>query len=1335
MKIGEIDYNLKLPKKSLFLCKPNKSTIAKINEAYDVQYYTKLSTVNELSFKIPTIIIKDEVPMDNPNIERIKHRYIFKYVVGNTTEYFLFNESNKTYGDEDYIEYRAYSLGVQLGDKNVREYEKIGNLKDVADGVLEDVYGSLGEVPIKRWTIGYVDSYFTTSETAERKYNVSSMSLLEVMYDIATKWNAVIKWNTEDLVIEFHKAENVGLNKGFYIRDGKYLESFDLSVDSSTTVTRLRAFGSEGLTFRKINPLGEDYIQDFSFYMYPFEYDKENNRVIKSSDYMSDNLCIALTKYEDLVKSLESDFETISKKIEALQAILTIESDRLSKITVERMLLEDERDVLLADFQTDKSLWGKDGYNDRGTKDGTERHAEVIELLRAKEIEESNQKAVVDNARFDVEDAEREKQVHLDKLKPSTNFTNDEYAELQNFIIVQEYTNDSITHPEDLMKEAKTIFKQSQEPKIQLTVSIIDFLSVIECQNDWDKLGLGDSIRIRYDRLKVNILAKIIEINYDFENFEISLTIANEKDLKDGSALLMDLLNKADLTSTIVSMDKDGWNLSKENNGKINEIINNKWDSLKNAVLAGYDQQITISERGIIVKSLDDPDSWLVIQNGFLAITNDRGNTWKHAISKDGIWGEYIFGKLISGVNLYIEDESGAWKTQGSRTTIYNADGKEVMWLGLVSENLRDQFDNIIRQETGECFGLKSWNTVNKVEITDCKGFAISRWKDNDWQKVMWANPDGTLYTKDMVAEGIKIVNNVGDLILDAENNFFDVSIFDKIVADGKLTTLEKLQITTELHRIHADYKALLKHADKYNKSERDNETDFDEAWNQDEGRFPTTISDIERYSTKDLIEKYTALVNYLSQFLPITKKGIIRDEFLEINQKHPLMETTSEIANRGYFIQVFRDYHDASIKLKQAIEDSIFYSGINMGSYYNNLMMGKQGFVAVRNDGRYRAYLNATNGLALQKWEKGKWVSKLFATLGDPMWEDGTLFAEGLVTHNLRIVDGHMNNKIIFDWLDGITIFGDNNGAVIYLSGNDGIKIEVDGDRKFWVGLDGRLYAKDITTHNLKIVDGNLGEKIVFDHEEGITIYGDNADIFLNANDAIRIKTKSGEDRFWVDTDGSLFAKKLYIMGDDDEMIEDIDGSYISDLTVNSLKTLGNSNTKQDIIHIAKNFMRFNTFFSDSEKTKLEFTFEGTGDTSFPVMIFGSGNGRSYGSGSEQAKVYKDNKKFAIEYDAPNGVMTKFYFNETDTDDSGQAVYFESKGGVRFHSDKKFVAKTDLYEFFRVVKGEDAKMQFGQYSWISIEKDNLIIRFDTNNYIKISASGVEVKGTKISLN
>lgn len=615
MKIGEIDYDKKLPKKSLFLCKPNKQTIAKINEAYDFQYLTKLSTVNELSFKIPTVILVDDVPNVNPNIDRIKQRYIFKFVIGGKTEYFLFNESNKVYGEDEYVEYRAFSLGVQLADRNIREFEKIGNLFEVATEALDDVYGSNFYAPIERWTIGYVDSYFTSSDAAKRKYSISSMSMLEAIYDMAEKWNAVLRWDTEKLEIEFLRAENTGLNKGFYVRDGKYLESFGLKIDSSGTVTRLRAFGSDGLTIRGINPIGQDYIEDFSFYMYPFEWNEVTGKVIQSSDHMSDSLCIAILKHQKRIADSGDAYQELNARIRALQSIATIQNETLSRLTLERILLEDERDVLLAEFNADKAEWGTGIWNESGTRVNTPAHTDILDRLAAKRAEESNQRTVVDNANLNIEDVEREKREFLEDLSPSENYTTNQWSELQPFIITKEYTNDSITSAEDLLKEAQVVFKQMQMPKLSLSIDIVDFLSVVECQNDWDKLGLGDTIRVRYDRMNVNIRAKIIEINYDFENFGISLTIANEEELKDDS-LLATLLNKADTTSTIVDLDRNKWNLSLENNGRINDIINNKWDSLKNAVVAGYEQMIEISERGIIVKSLDDPSSWLVIQNG-----------------------------------------------------------------------------------------------------------------------------------------------------------------------------------------------------------------------------------------------------------------------------------------------------------------------------------------------------------------------------------------------------------------------------------------------------------------------------------------------------------------------------------------------------------------------------------------------------------------------------------------------------------------------------------------------------------------------------------------------
>lgn len=51
--LGDIDYLKKPYRPQLFLAKPNGSVISKISEAYDISQSISLSSVNELTFKIP----------------------------------------------------------------------------------------------------------------------------------------------------------------------------------------------------------------------------------------------------------------------------------------------------------------------------------------------------------------------------------------------------------------------------------------------------------------------------------------------------------------------------------------------------------------------------------------------------------------------------------------------------------------------------------------------------------------------------------------------------------------------------------------------------------------------------------------------------------------------------------------------------------------------------------------------------------------------------------------------------------------------------------------------------------------------------------------------------------------------------------------------------------------------------------------------------------------------------------------------------------------------------------------------------------------------------------
>lgn len=232
----------------------------------------------------------------------------------------------------------------------------------------------------------------------------------------------------------------------------------------------------------------------------------------------------------------------------------------------------------------------------------------------------------------------------------------------------------------------------------------------------------------------------------------------------------------------------------------------------------------------------------------------------------------------------------------------------------------------------------------------------------------------------------------------------------------------------------------------------------------------------------------------------------------------------------------------------------------------------------------------------------------------------------------------------------------------------NRGFAIDVNCENKFRVDTDGSLYAKDIVTHNLKIVNGELGEKIILDHEDGITINGnDGEQIRLNANEGIAIDVNQ-EKRVWIGKDGLIYAKKLHIMGDDaDELIEDVDGSYISDLTVNKLKTL-NSNDPQNFVHIEDNFIKLKTRTSvTQEEEKFTLQFMGTGQEAYPHMTWGAGG--VGGGGNNIGYMYKTQSRFSWEYVQTDGSKVEMGLMNTHPD----SIMMKTPHGIKLEAGQSF--------------------------------------------------------------
>ena len=1250
-KLGEIDYSLEIPKYEISLHKPNKDIVNWISEAFDIIYNEKANAINELSFKIPTKLEVDHAIVDNPHIDEIKHRYLFKLKRGRFFEYFLFLNENKNHESFDYVDYKAYSLGIELADKPIRKLSlESAKLDEMASELLKDTL----------WRVGYIDEEFLM-KGKDRSFELLSGQALQGLFETSKIYNCLLQFNTDKRTIDFIKPQDLGKDNGMVFTPEKHINRLQQQASSEKVVTRLYAYGKETLDISGVTPNGQPYLEDYSYYMYPYEEDS-SGKVIQSSYYMTDGLVKALKRYDKKVSDSADEFKR-------LKSLYNMQVDLIT-----------DQEQILADYKIELRLaWDSLDVSNKDEKSGTPEHDELIRKKREWERRVAQQEAHLVSLKGQLEQTEQELDDLYASLKLTNNLTPEEYRELNPYIIGEIYTNDAIEEDEDLLEEAKKVFEKIKQPKITLSLSIEDFMSNIEFQHEWQELGLGDTIRVVHEDMNINSTAIITEINHNHENNSVSLRIENEKAMKDSDEYL-NMLQSSIITGDKVDLNKWEWDLSRENNGLVNQIIHNAWDATKQRVEAGYLQEIEISERGIIARSPDTPKDLVIIQAGLIALSRDGGETWKTAITPEGIVAERLFGRIIAGERLIIEDADGVWITEGSTTTIYKRDPN--------NPNIKYDYMKIGRLDDN-CYGIKSYDDVVKVEVSSCEGFAISKWdlEKDDWSKTFWVDPkDGTLYAKNLVAEGLKIVNSIGDVILDAEKDFMDLGALQNILADLVITPMEKIELAKMLFEHYEIFRECYDITQDYYYSKRDTVYDFDGAYDTEKKSFDILKepqNNNEKFylgSMYGVTESMQEYLNAIEPYISIEKKPELRPD----SEKHSVIDllpkptvatdfrpssiniefgtelmrknTEVSIEERKHLINRINNYLESVKWFRKQLEDMVFYSGLQMGEYYNNVVVDNHGFIAVRNDGMYRAFLNATHGLALQRWENGRWVSKLYATLGHPDWEDGTLYAEGLVTKNLRIVDGELGEKIVFDHNDGITIYG-NNGEVIRLNGNVGINIHVDGEKRFWVG-----------------------------------------------------------------TDGYIYAKKMHIMGDDtEEMIKDVDGSYVSDLTVNRLKTL-NSNMPQDYVHIQDNFLAMKTNRGGAEVTKFYLTVMGTGADAYPHMTWGSGG--VGGATSNVAHEYKDG--------------TGYYLNYTNTSNSKSGLNLVQNAGDMKHyyafSDKGMTMEANR------TQGDKTSISMADFiqlkstqGTLKLSKDKFEIQIGSS-YFFMDSNSIKIKSPRLDL-
>lgn len=674
----------------------------------------------------------------NRNIDKIRRRFLIKVQSGIKFEWYIIDEINDN-TDDNSKEVHAFSLGYELTDKKVIRYECTSyNATQVLHDALSETI----------WTTGYIDSKF---DVKYRSFNISSKNVLDFVYEIANTFGALVVFDVENRTVNFYNLENYGLNKGLYLSYDKYLSNLNKVENLDNIKTRLKIFGRDSMSIQEVNITGQNYIEDFSYYMYPFERD-QNRNVLKHSAYgMSDELCHAILDYNELLISKQGEFKGYLDNKKSLQQTRTTKQNELIALQDELAIILDNIDVAQAN-----NLPYGDLYNQKIQKESE------INTKQAELDDVNNQLLSVITSINNL---------HT-QLKVENNYTPEQIIELNPFIIVEEWTDNNYIDAQDLYDDG---VKRLNELKIGtpvIEVDIINFLKIVTAQRDWDKLNIGDIIFVQFEKFNVEIQAKVIEINY--QDDDIKLTISNIKDILNDKEKFLKMIQTSINTSTEVNMDRFKWNGADARVNNVEAILNNEWDAALRQIKAGTNESVDISRRGITLSDPNNPSESIRLMHNVIGCTLDGFNSLGVAISPRGVHAERLFGRIIAGQNLTID----ASNTEGEKFFEVNETGVTIsgMALTIVGGLPLDQIDaegilieneyyNGVKIDSIE--GLIVTRNDNKMRsgMNATDGIFIEKYESSQWVKKLYADIDGNLIIRGFMEIGS------GNSIFKADSN------------------------------------------------------------------------------------------------------------------------------------------------------------------------------------------------------------------------------------------------------------------------------------------------------------------------------------------------------------------------------------------------------------------------------------------------------------------------------------------------------------------------------------------------------------------------------------
>lgn len=630
MKQFSIDKNKPIPKLELSLHKPNEEQVGSLSGAFDRSGKFSYGRYNELEITVPKYVERKHGRVIYKEFDIIRDKYLVKATYGELfSEYLVVTKIHKF---NDGIPKKRITMRSRQYELNGKIFKKLEALSYTPEEIITLALENTN------WTTGSIDPDLIQPNadgiTPRRSFDETKITSINLIYKVAEAFSGIMQFDTFNRTVSIAKPENAEIDYGLTASYGKYVKSLDEDIDAESTTTRLFIYGKDELSINEVNPTGLSYIEDYSYYMQGYETD-ENDNVISSSPYMSDSLCQALIDFSLLLISKDGIFKNLLNELEPVQDNWTIKITESYELETDLLIIEDNLDIAKASGEPTEVL----------KQQKSDKEAEIS--LKQSELDDINiQIQMIEN---DIQDLRNE-------LSLENNFTPEQIKERNDYIVYGEWSDPNYFEVSELYEKGKKVMKKMREPKRDLDLSLIQFLETVESQRDWNRIGLGYTIRTSYDPLDIEFKALITEMSIGFDDQTMGISISNVDYKSNKNQFLEMLYGTAVSTADRVKSNANDWTNNIDKTDYLAEFLENPWETSRQRIKAGTENCVDISRRGIIINDPNFPNEQIIMQAGVLALSLDGGESWSTSISPYGVIADEVKQKTINSKGVLTID-------------------------------------------------------------------------------------------------------------------------------------------------------------------------------------------------------------------------------------------------------------------------------------------------------------------------------------------------------------------------------------------------------------------------------------------------------------------------------------------------------------------------------------------------------------------------------------------------------------------------------------------------------------------------------------------------------